>query len=348
VLDREELLTAGMTNPDDPEHLARPVAEAPWSRPETVSLSNDDRYLVWDPRGRKIQVTNNNPALCEDFAVLETGDPETVLRFVQRYGTLDLCGTHDLPCTHAPERLEDDLFRMGLPPMCRSPEARYRLGDCHESVERHVELARQFNAILRIALHLTVHADTAGPDWSLPATARWEPLRELFAMDIVAAVARHATIVAEQHRVGPQWRGPRNFDRGTESPRRPNGPAGPAGAPYGGITRTPRENVAPTWTKAARDRMVNEQSHWIAMACERWLALGDVRVLPATAGTHQTVRFGSNSLFGSLALQLWLAVSRGDGFAICHHCGISYPPSQRPRAGDRAFCPAHRGRRTRP
>jgi len=45
-----------------------------------------------------------------------------------------------------------------------------------------------------------------------------------------------------------------------------------------------------------------------------------------------TITFVGGGLFGALALQLVLALSRTDGFAICHSCGGAYIPTRRPRS----------------
>jgi hypothetical protein len=44
-------------------------------------------------------------------------------------------------------------------------------------------------------------------------------------------------------------------------------------------------------------------------------------------------------LFGVLAVQLLMAVSRTAGLATCSYCGESYSPTRRPRAGCLNYCP---------
>ncbi len=78
-----------------------------------------------------------------------------------------------------------------------------------------------------------------------------------------------------------------------------------------------------------------------------WLGLADVR--PLFAWSHFDPAFVSlggtgiklghrQQLFGAIAVQLMLAISRSDGLAICSSCATPYFPKRRPRPGQRNYC----------
>lgn len=75
----------------------------------------------------------------------------------------------------------------------------------------------------------------------------------------------------------------------------------------------------------------------------RWIYLGGVR--PSVEWTKKgppIVQFSSPGLFGALALQLMLAVSGSDGWAVCSGCGLPYAPPHVPAANRRRYCQACR------
>jgi hypothetical protein len=48
--------------------------------------------------------------------------------------------------------------------------------------------------------------------------------------------------------------------------------------------------------------------------------------------------WGHSPLFGAIALQLVLAISGAEGFAVCDECRNVYAPRRTPRAGERHYC----------
>lgn len=54
--------------------------------------------------------------------------------------------------------------------------------------------------------------------------------------------------------------------------------------------------------------------------------------------TSPTLLDPAYNLFGLLLLQVTLAISRADGFVICHECGKSFIPSRRPNPKRHRFC----------
>ncbi len=92
------------------------------------------------------------------------------------------------------------------------------------------------------------------------------------------------------------------------------------------------------------DQPLDVQRRALALAVQTWLDWGDVGVtytLAATAKASSTagrVRVGANTLFGSLALSLALAVARAPGMVQCAGCGEDFSPV-RPRDPARlAWC----------
>jgi hypothetical protein len=77
----------------------------------------------------------------------------------------------------------------------------------------------------------------------------------------------------------------------------------------------------------------------VALAVQRWLDFGDVRVtfiwLPDTV---PIVDWVSDNLFGALAMQLSLAVAQCDRFAICAGCRLPFATNQRPRVDRDFYC----------
>jgi len=68
-----------------------------------------------------------------------------------------------------------------------------------------------------------------------------------------------------------------------------------------------------------------------------WLSMGNVRPVLEWAGESAFVAFDSD-LFGILAHQLMLLISRSKGIGICSGCGEPYSPERRPRINQRNYC----------
>ena len=108
--------------------------------------------------------------------------------------------------------------------------------------------------------------------------------------------------------------------------------------------------------------LVSRQCFDISVAVNGWLELGHVLPLFSWGGTGPAlVTLGARvswfnresqaewlpnmpllqgtSLFGALAVQLLMAVSRTGGLAICSGCGAPYVPKRRPNPRRRRYCP---------
>jgi hypothetical protein len=69
-----------------------------------------------------------------------------------------------------------------------------------------------------------------------------------------------------------------------------------------------------------------------------WLELGAVRVALQWPAEGVRIELIGSGLFGALAVQLAMAVSRTDGLGICSGCSQWYVKSRRPASGHRRFC----------
>jgi hypothetical protein len=89
-----------------------------------------------------------------------------------------------------------------------------------------------------------------------------------------------------------------------------------------------------------RQAIADEQTI-LAQLVNMWLAIGDVHPIISWIKERPTLTLEGNprgKMFGALACQLMLAVSRTDGLAICSACGASYIPKRRPRQDQRRYC----------
>lgn len=77
----------------------------------------------------------------------------------------------------------------------------------------------------------------------------------------------------------------------------------------------------------------------VADVVNEWLDLAQSRLfLRWRPAQSPSVEVSGASLFGSLGVQILFAISRSDGLALCSACGIPYPPSKRPKPGQRNYC----------
>jgi hypothetical protein len=93
----------------------------------------------------------------------------------------------------------------------------------------------------------------------------------------------------------------------------------------------------------SRAEALQSERHRVAYVVQRWLSLGAVRPRFTWEGLTPTFELGGptvkgTGLFGALAVQLLLIISRIDGLALCSGCAIPYIPPKRPQAGRRNYC----------
>lgn len=87
---------------------------------------------------------------------------------------------------------------------------------------------------------------------------------------------------------------------------------------------------------------IEQQRGFVAAFIREWLWLGSVRLDFRWYGHGARIEFGGfglhYGLFGALAVQLILAISRSDGVVFCSGCGEAYLPQRRPKARQRNYC----------
>jgi hypothetical protein len=87
--------------------------------------------------------------------------------------------------------------------------------------------------------------------------------------------------------------------------------------------------------------MSNRNQAWesLSTVVNEWLFVANVRPELRWSGDRLTVSFGIyGSLFGALASQLMLAVSRTRGIAFCSDCGQLYTPKSNVRSEKKHYC----------
>jgi hypothetical protein len=87
----------------------------------------------------------------------------------------------------------------------------------------------------------------------------------------------------------------------------------------------------------------SEGQRWrIAAALETWMKLGGVGLTLGWTGDSAAMGFDSPTLLGSLGLQLALASTGLESWAVCSNCGAPYASGRLPRVDRRNHCPACR------
>ena len=80
----------------------------------------------------------------------------------------------------------------------------------------------------------------------------------------------------------------------------------------------------------------------LARTLTNWLRLGQIRASVEWRGKEPELFLGGGGLFGAIALQLALAVTRQRGFAICSECGKVYFVERRPKTALDRYCLDHK------
>jgi hypothetical protein len=103
----------------------------------------------------------------------------------------------------------------------------------------------------------------------------------------------------------------------------------------------------PDWRMATDTEMQMPQTAkegWrlLTYYADYWLKAADVRPWPQFQDGQLRLTLGSDwghsPLFGAIAVQLVLAISGAQGFAVCDACRNVYAPRRNPRAGERHYC----------
>lgn len=100
--------------------------------------------------------------------------------------------------------------------------------------------------------------------------------------------------------------------------------------------------ISPTAKAAAAPRL------WLENILNTWLEFcGVTPVLIWHGSPRPRIEMNPRSLLGALVVEVAFTVGTSAGVATCSHCGRTYLPKRKPKAGQQAFCPdcRERGRR---
>lgn len=77
----------------------------------------------------------------------------------------------------------------------------------------------------------------------------------------------------------------------------------------------------------------------LANQVNAWLEIGGVSLSLDWDTQEPRIDLSGSGLFGSLAMQILLTVSRTDGLGFCSACGEPYMPKNQPNPNRRSYCP---------
>jgi hypothetical protein len=97
-------------------------------------------------------------------------------------------------------------------------------------------------------------------------------------------------------------------------------------------------DLGPSGNGRGQGLYLNDDKHFIALRINFWLELGNVRPKFQWRQNDIVVSYDSH-LFGALASQLLMLVSRTKGLGVCSSCGNPFIPSKRrPKTNQRNYC----------
>ena len=148
-------------NSDEPELVSAEGARVMAARAR-AGVAIDDRLLESedtlgaDERLKRIQRrhgrdANTNAYMLDSFIGIKT--PKQVLRFAKLYGVLNLC-RHGLPASHNWSATTRGCYPVG-----------WEAGVCREPINRWLDYAAQFRAVLRLVMAVLQGQAGAGEDW---------------------------------------------------------------------------------------------------------------------------------------------------------------------------------------
>ncbi len=301
----------------DTGHLERCVVAVRWPIPKRIVLDGDRLRWMWTPGRDRPGITPERligPAagLLEEFLRLRDAPADQILRYARRWGVLGLC-EHDFPAQHPPQYWPSRAIEFHACPYPYDDPFGFgppRSSGGRPRRGRRSKRARPIEINPRADFHLC-HVRgiyEAGRYVGEP----WEPVdawrtwaRRAHALLAVAAALREDKRGAE-----PDWRVATDM----ETPQ------------------TPAEG----W-------------HVLTYYADYWLKAAGVRPWPQFQDGKVRVTLGSDwghsPLFGAIAVQLVLAISGAQGFAVCDACRNVYAPLRTPRAGERHYCQTCRDRK---
>ncbi len=327
---------------DEHGNIERRVMTRRWRVASRIKLV-DDR-LEWRWSRETDQLVEPGPGMLKGFVALRDANASDVLSYARRWGVLELC-KHDLPASHPPYCWPpmataqeahlcpyDELGR--LTPRALAFEAyREASDDYFRRLLQHREQGHDIESFKEekpeaprppelpqddppTDFHLCLsRGSRAGTPWE-PVSAWRTWAKRAYALLAIAGALREAKRGAED-----DWR----LAYGIED----QDASGP------GSYRAPMTTDA-GW---------RELEH----LANRWL--GAARVRPWLEMTGSSLQFklgsdaGSSPLYGAIAIQLGLAVSGAEGFAVCDVCKSVYAPERKPRLNERHYCQQCRARK---
>ena len=98
--------------------------------------------------------------------------------------------------------------------------------------------------------------------------------------------------------------------------------------------------LPPISTREEEESLIDFGRRQLGENVQHWLYLGGIGpTFYWEGGVSPAFRLDPQGLFGVLAMQLALTISRTDGFYSCSACGQVYTPSRKPRLGEPHYCP---------
>ncbi|MCI0485773.1 MAG: hypothetical protein L0229_04145 [Blastocatellia bacterium] len=292
--------------------LERLLDPARWSAPVKIDLDLDRDRLVWEQKDPFNFITEGSGML-DQFIKLTDAPPERIRDYARRWGILDVC-KHDLPFTHNPapphqrywdwmpnlNRLEDGSNRFCIPVSGLGRESGWG------PLEPWRQLSRCMRTLMNIAADIHLEKPGKIEDWRI--LIEWDKRYSRWKDDYGLLHGHNIFRDEGEKFLDP----PKSFNKNKPRP-----------------------------TKAMIEGAVVE------LACVNFTAF--LRRLLDMAGVHVSwvwttkieprTQFRGVGLFGALVMQLMMAVSRTDGFAICSACHEPYIPKRRPRFRQNNYCP---------
>lgn len=276
-----------------------------WRRPASVTVK--DGLVRWSRSlGDEVRPTRS---LLTNFINLRNGNETAFAKFTEKWGPLNLCAQHRLPCSHVPERVwryvtvtTGDL--LDVVDGREVSDATDSYNPCrpagmrvfHEEISDWRRFAAEAVAIIELSASLRL---------GVPGEAdAWEPVASMIQAEGHTVTAES---LAMSEALLPDVDGRSNrYDR----PRR--------------------------MTKSERCK---RQRAFLASAVQRWLDYGDVRLVPDLSAETGTFAFGAGTLFGALAVRLALvAAGVGDQWFICKACRRPFSRASGVRSGEATYC----------
>jgi len=319
-----------------------PVLGMP-SSPEAVSREELDRCL-----GKPLEAMPGDKML-ESFVRLHRKSDQDIRNYAAKWGPLGIC-RHGLPHTHWPLNTWDIRIRRATDEERQALGGRHAAGmlPCWQLVE--IAARQQDLSVLREPV-----ASQTGP------TFVYEAMREF---------CQPLGTVEERNRGG--WDPLERWRRFSSEAALILRTAAELHSSDGWTTVSSRDadillHGVLSEDEAANDDRTSVHWEWVRSSVERWLTFGNVRpYLHRFENGRMSVGYGTADsptgadmyvsshgyflenvcgLFGALATQILLVVSREGGLANCAFCGLPFFPERQPALGKSSWCLAPECRR---